>query len=175
MDNQRFDELTRTLATGASRRRVLQGLMGGAAAGVFGLLGTGGADAKRDKVKKTKPAKVAICHTTGSATNPYAYISVSERAVKAHEAHGDVIAPDLATDLAHCGGCGQACDAPVDACSTVACVDGACETSAADCEPVGECMVANCDPTLGCQSTAVDDGTLCTTGTCVGGICEPAA
>ena len=38
-----------------------------------------------------KNAKVGICHVTGSDSNSTNYIEVSENAVPAHEAHGDVI------------------------------------------------------------------------------------
>ena len=31
--------------------------------------------------------KVTICHATGSATNPYVQVTVSENAVEAHRAH----------------------------------------------------------------------------------------
>jgi len=39
MDEQRFDELTRTLASGTSRRRVVMGLAGGALGGLVALFG----------------------------------------------------------------------------------------------------------------------------------------
>jgi hypothetical protein len=43
---------------------------------------------KRGQAKQ-KPAKVAICHRTDSAERPNKTITVSERAWKAHQGHGD--------------------------------------------------------------------------------------
>lgn len=58
--------------------------------------------AKKNKNRGARPAKVEICHVTDSAPWPYdtdprymavvgKMISVSENAVKAHLAHGDVL------------------------------------------------------------------------------------
>ncbi len=49
MDGSRFDALTRTLATGTSRRKVLQGLLGGAGAGALSLIGLRRADASHGR------------------------------------------------------------------------------------------------------------------------------
>ncbi len=37
----------------------------------------------------TPPGKVTICHATGSSTNPWVVITVSEKSWPAHQAHGD--------------------------------------------------------------------------------------
>jgi len=34
--------------------------------------------------------KITICHATGSETNPYVEITISENAWPAHQAHGDI-------------------------------------------------------------------------------------
>ena len=40
MDGDRFDDITKALATGASRRRVLKGIAGAAAGALAGVFGT---------------------------------------------------------------------------------------------------------------------------------------
>ena len=50
MDHQRFDAITRAMAGGASRRRVLKGLAGGALGGLVALVGIG------DAILSTVPA-----------------------------------------------------------------------------------------------------------------------
>lgn len=98
MDTQRFDDLVKRLATGASRRRVLQ-------AGLATIMAT---VASRGATLAAE--NIGICHRTGSATTPFVYITVDQHAVPAHQAHGDVINPDFSADPANCGGCGLACD-----------------------------------------------------------------
>ncbi len=39
----------------------------------------------------TGGTRVGICHLTGSQSNPYVYIQVSQDAVPAHQAHGDIL------------------------------------------------------------------------------------
>jgi len=75
MDHERFDRLARHLATGANRRGILKGLVGGATAVV-----AGGALRQRTMAEETAPAfcnefhpctdpNVATCGTTGATAN----------------------------------------------------------------------------------------------------------
>ena len=43
-----------------------------------------------------RPGKVGVCHATGSASNPYRYVEVGERAIPAHQGHGDIIGVESA-------------------------------------------------------------------------------
>jgi hypothetical protein len=103
MDGVRLDDFARRLAL--SRRGVLRTLAGGLSAAIGGLtLG-------RAPYVAAGATKVGVCHRTGSAGEPLAYIEVAGSAAPAHEAHGDAVGVDLRTDAAHCGACGHACGA----------------------------------------------------------------
>lgn len=97
MPTSSFDALSRTLATGTSRRSLLRGLAGAAVAGML---------VDRHVAAQPQP-KVGICHRNGEGQ--YRYQEVNGNAVPAHEAHGDAIAPDFSSDANHCGGCGITC------------------------------------------------------------------
>jgi len=56
---------------------------------VFGLLTLVGVLAFAPAASADPPPKVTICHATGSVTNPYVQISISQNAIAAHEAHQD--------------------------------------------------------------------------------------
>lgn len=161
MDSHRFDRWTRSLATGASRRRLLKGIAGGVAAGAGGLLRRQGSAAAD---------KVFICHNTGSETNPQVLIEVSVNAIPAHEAHDDLIGVDVSSDPFNCGDCGIVCE-DNNACTDNLCVEGECVFPAIACDDQSACTDDSCDPATGCVFTPVncDDGDACT----VDG-CEPA-
>jgi hypothetical protein len=93
MEDRRFDALART-AGGSATRRVVLGLV----AGLAGVGMSRGAEQVQSKYRKgrraraqaAKVAKVRICHSTGSETNPYTIIEVSGNASAQHfDKHGD--------------------------------------------------------------------------------------
>jgi hypothetical protein len=154
MDGNGFDELTRRLATGRSRRSVLRGLIGGGAALVAARAGTSMTEAA---------GKVTICHWSPDL-GAYQQISVSPSAVPVHQAHQngkDIISPDF-TSAQTCGDCNTAC-ASADACTTAACVGGACSATSA-CTGYQTCGGGGVAGQCGCLPTfTVDncDGVTC--------------
>ncbi|HET8521954.1 MAG TPA: hypothetical protein VFL82_01900, partial [Thermomicrobiales bacterium] len=133
MDGQRFDEITRAFARGASRRGVLKGIAGGIFGGAAAVMRHGGMAAD----------KVQVCHMTGSASNPVVLITVSTNAIPAHEAHGDVINPDFQNDVNNCGGCLISCD-DGDPCTIDTCVAGQCVNTPIVCDDSNPCTDDAC-------------------------------
>ena len=99
MDGNGFDELTRRLATGRTRRSVLRGLVGGGAALVAARTGASLA-APEDKT--------TICHWSEDL-GYYEQISISLNGLHGHEGHGqDLLYPDFESNET-CGNCNTAC------------------------------------------------------------------
>ena len=81
MDGQAFDRFARGLAGRLSRRQVVGGMAGGAAA----LLGVraSGVDAA--------PPRVGVCHATGNANHPWEQVTVSQSAANRMVSKGDIL------------------------------------------------------------------------------------
>ena len=145
MDDQQFDALARTMASGTTRRSALGILLG-----LAGLQLEGTEAAKRRKhenkaraAEKNKDHKVTICHRTHSKKNPFVEIEVDNHAIPAHEGHGDTIAPDFENDVENCGGCGIRCDDD-DPCTKDTCVKGECVNEAIVCNDNNPCTDDEC-------------------------------
>ena len=138
MDGKGFDDLTRKVAQGMSRRTMLRGLIGGGAAVVAARTGA---------TLAAPAAKQDICHVEGNGS--FHLINVSVNALPAHEAHGDGY---LGTN-AHCSACGDACS-EIDACTPARCDGSSCNTvSNCDTDQVcdsGQCIYPTTAPPNGC-------------------------
>ena len=162
MDPKRFDEISRSLAAGTSRRRFIKGLSGGILGGTLALIGRGHTGAKS--------AKVGICHYTGNRNIPVVYQEVSASTAPILLTRGDTL-PGTVTD---CSSCGDACTSN-DVCFTPVCEDGSC--GLAPVEPV-DCTVSEWSAWSGC-SVECGSGertrtrTIVTDASCGGVECPP--
>lgn len=119
MDSGHFDQFTRGLGEGRSRRGVLK-VLGAAALGAVGIAG------HRRGVEAAPPPRVGVCHRTGNANIPYSYIMVSPSMATTLEKRGDWINIDLTSDVNNCGSCAHSCwDETPDGGGPV-CNDGTC-------------------------------------------------
>lgn len=134
MDAQRFDDLTRTMASGATRRGVLRGLVGGMAA-MLGLRTVGG---------HAQQAKQPLCHFTGNPENPFEVIEVAEPAWETHFGHGDHPFIDCCLD-ADCLGAGETCGGGGTPGQCGAPVSNTCQYPITTCEDFNACQYG--DPT----------------------------
>lgn len=91
MESSTFDDLTRALGQGRSRRKVLRGLTGGLA----GLL-AGGALARQGA--EAADRSLVICHATGNPNAPYQSMTIQQSEMNRHARHGDFLRVDCCTD-----------------------------------------------------------------------------
>jgi len=150
MENQQFDALTKTMASGKSRRGLLRGAGAGVAASLLGALGLRGAEATVEKDY--------ICHGTGSATNPYVLLYVP-----IHSAHFEKHLPARRDTAALSRGTGKNkvyyCPPPPKPCPTC---PPACEKpcdGTPGCCPCGYICVNKC--CVPCSPTKGDTTTNC--------------
>src|SRR5215218_10827927 len=123
MDDNQFDRFTQRLTTGGSRRRMLGGILVGAAAL---LTGAAGLEAKPDNSKARGKTKTQICHYQGVRDDGFPKYKVLSLAGPAAEKHLDV--HELDTPYLDC--CpGDECPEAAE-CSTAACAGGKCTTTA---------------------------------------------
>lgn len=107
MEDMKFDRLTHHLTVEGSRRRMLGGIVAAAAAVVTGatvLEAKGKSKAKGKGKGKGHGAagapgknKVGLCHLDDES-GLYTYLEVPPPAMKGHQKHGDVPAPNGAAD-----------------------------------------------------------------------------
>ena len=148
MDHQRFDELTRALATGTSRRRVLKGIAGGAAAAIFGL---GRSSGLRAQDAGEAPGDACTTATTGMSA-------------ECSQVGGTTICGDNGFgrdgDLNCCRDQGGSCAVDAGCCGAALCTNGTCGGGpAGGTVPLGaECTAPSQCSQLGGLATCADNG-----------------
>lgn len=147
MDPNRFDDLTKSLATGLTRRRALGGLVG-ALGSIFGLGSS--ASASRCHHKGQVCAADADCCgalqcTDGVCSRPSRDKPPRTRGCEEGQTRCHGACVTIANDQNNCGACGNVCPA-----TTPVCSDGACICT---------------------DSSTCGEGMVCCGGTCVAGDC----
>jgi len=151
MDGSRFDELTRRLATGTSRRNLIKS---GLAAVVASVVGTGSRDSAGAAVLLR--AVGVVCSSNSNCSS------------------GLCGSPDY-TGRRRCQ-CTSGTDCPAPGgCQSATCSGGVCgsmPTSGNSCDDKNPCTVNTICNSGTCMGTFVPDGTVCGTGKgCVAGVC----
>ena len=108
-------------------------------------------------------AKVQVCHIPPGNPSNFHTITISENALQAHLAHGDI----AGTCFAHCDTlCSDGNPCTVDACDA----NEQCLTThpAVNCDDSNPCTVDSCNPASGCVNTPKTcvDNNLCTVDAC---------
>jgi hypothetical protein len=96
MESKTFDRIIGHLETDASRRRLLAGLLGTAAAALAGAAGSDAKKQNRGRRRHDGPgslaAKVQVCHRNRRRKS-FSLIAVGQSAVPALRRRGDIICP----------------------------------------------------------------------------------
>lgn len=187
VEGSKFDDLARALGGKSTRRRVLAGIAGVVAGGLF--------------TRQASARTLTICHATGNPAQPYESMTIDQALFNLHARHGDYLRVECCADgdcatldgMCSSGTCqngycvqlpkpaGTPCGSD-NACFEQGACDGAMGCSGADtpiaCEPIDQCHTASCDSTLGCVQS-VNTGGACIPddthdGTChASGVCQP--
>jgi hypothetical protein len=130
MEANRFDSLTKRLATRASRRSALRGLAGGALAAAG--LATSSSAAPR--------GKVTICHWDDDR-GVFEQLSINENGLNGHRRHArDILNPDFTANET-CGDCTTSCTASAGTCGIGTCsAEGCCSYEPDDSLCPGDCQ-----------------------------------
>ena len=165
MEANRFDSLTKKLATRANRRSALRGLAGGALAAA-GWAGAASA---------TPRGRVTICHWDNNA-GAYQQITINENGLNGHRRHPNDTFNFTSDET--CGDCSTSCTTNAGICEIGTCSsEGACSYGPADygadcgkchiCDGAGTCInaVDETNPNVSCLDE--EAGEFCCAGDCV--------
>ena len=110
------------------------------------------------------PSKVQICHLPPGNPGNFHTITVSEKALGSHLAHGDFSGPCSSYGELLCDD-GNMCTIDAIDPETETCLN---EHPSVNCDDGLLCTADSCDPAIGCQYAPVecDDGDLCTVDAC---------
>jgi hypothetical protein len=180
MEDQRFDKLAKSIASG-SRRSFLSSVVAAALGTAFGAAGWRAADAAQilrgpgEICRKPGDCANGFCRPADRTGRRYCGCTQSSDCPQLHagdQCHGAVCTQ---------GACGlvvlegSACD-DANACTASSTCDalGQCVGTPIECTPLDECHdPGTCDPQSGqCSNPAKADRTPCSIGVCVAGTCE---
>ena len=160
MDGNKFDQLTRSLASGLSRRQMIKGLAGGAAGALGALVGArheAGAEACRE-IRYPCEGGQECCPNLGCVAASFE--GQSERCCPPGQS-------GCGLECCPIGSCCQSGNQQICLTAGQCCTAATCPTPSNPCSTAGVCGEANI-----ADGTACDDGNACTSGdTCQAGVC----